>query len=261
MSFNVYWGYFKLGVKNSIEFKWRLFSDISFGIIYFLFVYIIWKIIYSKVKVPLELSFNELVLYFLISTLILTVVDFNLVRQRITSLIRDGNFVIYLIRPIRVIPCLVVKFIGENIIKIVASVVALIIASKILDMSIQNKPIFLFYMLLVFLFVLTVRIFFGILAFWVTETWGIGQGYSVVEMVLSGTLIPIFLFPTILIQIGKFLPFQYLTYSLNLIALNKISLGTIYLNFIILTLWLMLVLLITIYTYQKGIKKLESFGG
>lgn len=93
------------------------------------------------------------------------------------------------------------------------------------------------------------------------ETWAIQRIVRDVIQFLSGAFIPISLFPNVLFQINRFLPFRFLfSFPLELL-LNEINLNVQVENFTVLTVWLTFFLILILLMEKRLMRKLIIQGG
>jgi len=82
--------------------------------------------------------------------------------------------------------------------------------------------------------------------------------WQLIANFFSGAYIPLNLFPDWLVQIGSFLPFQYIHYLPISHYLGKQDI--VFTDFIIILAWILAFLYISKYVWYLGSKKYEAFG-
>lgn len=102
---------------------------------------------------------------------------------------------------------------------------------------------------------------FSIIAFWFEQTWGERFVIRVVMEIATGAIIPLSLFSGIWKTIFNLLPFKYLIYFPLQIYLGKISLINIIKEFSLELIWILVLLIISIFVWKKGIKHYTAVGG
>src|SRR5258706_2218028 len=174
-------------------------------------VYFLWKSVYGSSETIHGMTFNEVFVYLTLAGSIL-ILFHNNVGWGVSSLIRTGGIIIYMLRPISfrvqvlcfntsytlisflliTIPSLAVILIafhgsipiGLNLIAFPISVVCAYLLSFILD-----------YMV-------------GLTGFYTQSIWGINTAKDVIVSLLSGALIPLPFFPETIQHVLQVLPFQ-----------------------------------------------------
>jgi ABC-2 type transport system permease protein len=274
-----YLEYFKIGFKKSIEYKSYLIGTLITPLFLGTFFYIIWKFIYLN-NYHLSISkglfngnlnnftiggftFNEMILYLIINLLIANL-KVNYLPKNISNIIKSGDIVIYLSKPINFVKSLLYENIGTKVINFFIMSLLLITLTKLLNINFPNlitTILFIIYGLFMILFYNLLFILIGGLSFWLIEIGGIKASFDQIFWILTGKVFPINLFPLWLQSILKYTPFMYLEYTFAKIYLNKFNTIEIIHNLFIFILWIILLLILVNYIYKKGFKKLETFGG
>jgi ABC-2 type transport system permease protein len=102
---------------------------------------------------------------------------------------------------------------------------------------------------------------FGILAFYVTNMWGLSHLKEAALLFFSGQLIPIAFFPEAVQKIMQFFPFSSLNYIPVLIYLKKVSGIELLKALGVQFLWIALLFLLSKWMWNRAISKLVILGG
>lgn len=105
----------------------------------------------------------------------------------------------------------------------------------------------------------SLELLFGLLAFWLEETWVMRFVFNLFCVLLSGALIPVELFPTALQKALMFTPFPLFTS----IPVHMFSgTGSVSLPFVSVTLvaWIVIVAALCVITWRKGLKLYSASG-
>jgi ABC-2 type transport system permease protein len=106
----------------------------------------------------------------------------------------------------------------------------------------------------------TINLIFGYITFFITESSYVWMFTGSIAFLLGGSALPLSFFPSALQGIIKLNPFRY-TYSLPAeLVFNKLSPGDYAQGVIIGSLWLLILLIIMKFVWQKGLKKYTAFG-
>lgn len=158
---------------------------------------------------------NQFVAYYLSMMLIGSFVTCHFMWD-ISSEIREGNFTVYLIRPISYFWFMLVRNFAWRIIRTTLSIpIFLVVAigyhSYLSDMHLNASILFWVSLLLGHLVSYTFVIAFAMLALVITETRSVFELYYIPMLFLSGQLFPISLLPDWAQRIAYVFPFYYTT--------------------------------------------------
>jgi len=278
-NFKKYFEYFKIGFKKSIEYKYMLLGDLFFSFFIGIFLYFIWKYIYlfrynnaiskgafigSFADYTIgSFTFSEMMIYLIIGLLINILISLKLSRK-ISDVIKSGDIVNYLTRPVNFVKSLIFDSLGFVLIRLCIFFILLILLTYISGLDFPNffvLILFIIYGFLLFFFYTVIDIIIGSLAFWLTEVWGIENSFNHIFWILSGRALPYSLFPSWFNIIIVWTPFMYLEYTFISIYLGKLSIEEILKAIGIFMIWISLLIFLMRWIYKKGFKKLVSFGG
>jgi ABC-2 type transport system permease protein len=122
-------------------------------------------------------------------------------------------------------------------------------------------PIFLFSALLGILIGAQLDLVVGIMAFWLTNIWGVRVLRNAVFLFFSGGLLPITMFPQWLQTLSQFLPFQSMVYVPVSIYTGEITGADLIYAILIQLLWLFGVFAAIRVAWSFAIRKVTIFGG
>ena len=144
----------------------------------------------------------------------------------------------------------------------------LIIATISITIGLIIKPptsftavgLFLLYLPLAFFIALAFNILEGALTFKLTEIAGIKNAFNHISRVLSGSLIPIYLFPENIKNIIECLPFSFMVFApTNALSTNTVTANT-YQLLITGLIWAVALNILAFYLWNKFRKKYEAIG-
>lgn len=230
--------------------------------------FFLWKAIYqsSPESIIKGFSYTEMIIYvamsFTITSLIYTDAGFT-----VSAEVKDGSIAMNLIRPINFQTRMLFQSIGNlayNFI-VVFLLGATIITIYTLSLGFQFSlpQIICFILSLLFGFFLNFYFIyaFGLLAFKLTNTWGLNQIMTAVFNLLSGMLIPITFFPEWAQPIFTILPFSSIIYSPTMIYLGKFSTEEMVLSLVLQLFWIFILSLLVKWLWNILIKHLVILGG
>lgn len=114
------------------------------------------------------------------------------------------------------------------------------------------------YCIYVSLFWFILQFLTGILGFWLEETWILRVTLSILTAFLSGAIIPLELYPEWLVQILAYTPFPYLTYYPIKIFMGEI--GFFYKGYLLLGIWMVVLVMVNKWIWNKGIRMYTAAG-
>jgi len=180
--------------------------------------------------------------------------------------IQQGDLVRYLTRPF---PYYWIKFIEEIPYRILQGSygILLVIAFSFFYknyITISNNPIILLLssliMILAFFLTFTLKMNLGLSAFWFTDSRGFFELITIVLIIFSGGIMPLYLLPHGMQTISSILPFAYTAYFPILSLQGVFSYAQLIRIIGIQCLWLAVFLIINRIMWKQGIKQFTSFG-
>lgn len=255
-------------IKISFETEKQYFVNFLGGIVgevFILFVQLfLWNNILSHNQIQ-NISHNDFMAYIYFS-FVLRVVFSNSIPFQINSDYQKGNIAIYLVRPISYSAYLYFKDIGKVIFKFLCLLFPCIMVMYYFDMiniNFIDTRIFFFLLSILIGNILnfSVNYFIGIISFIAKSSIGLYMLYSSLGSFFSGTLIPLFMFPSTLRVISYILPFRYIYYS-PLSVILELKDSTFYYKIILIQFLYCIVITSTILVLGKMInKRLDIQGG
>lgn len=99
----------------------------------------------------------------------------------------------------------------------------------------------------------------GLCAFWLEETWVLRVMFVTIAQFLSGSLLPLEIFPEQLVELLNWTPFPYMTYVPVKIFMGSYT-GSLALAFGVLTAWLAAVSLVLHWVWGRGLRLYTAAG-
>jgi ABC-2 type transport system permease protein len=101
----------------------------------------------------------------------------------------------------------------------------------------------------------------GVLSFWIYDIWPVERFQKTVTTLLSGEIIPLTLFPSGVQAFLEFLPFAGLAYIPAAIYIGMMPLGKGCILVLVQLGWAILLWMVVLWLYKKGVQKFEAQGG
>jgi ABC-2 type transport system permease protein len=225
----------------------------------------LWKSIYQTEKEIFGITYEEMIRYYLgvliIGKLIKSGSD-DYFKEKIES----GDIITDLTKPINYLLLLLARTIA----KIIVYVSGLVIISIVVAFVINISPVRDLYTLLIAILPIVSAFFLG---FFITTTMSSLYFYlpelryfsflarDLIMGILAGVIFNIELLKGIAYEIFNFLPFKYIINFPVLILSSSISKEGISIGIINQTFWTFIFGALCIYTFNKGLKKYNTFGG
>lgn len=241
---------------------WLLVDVFQFTMMIFL-----WDSVYEYNDVINGFTFNEMLLYFLLTNLFFVFTQVEAVFA-ISEEIREGRISLYMVKPISYKIRLYFEILGRaiGILTLMIPIVFLtglaltLIFDIVWTITIWQILLAILYVPFVFMLMFEFSFLFGMVAIYTTNVFGLVIFMSVFTRVVSGQLIPLALYPDALIGIVNYMPFKFLSYP-PLILLNKIGTTDILNGLIVLIAWVIGFMIVNAIVYKLSIKKMVVFGG
>lgn len=215
--------------KEWSAYRTHTMVSIFVGPVYFIVQYFIWTAIYGNNTVINGIELTQMIRYFgataLIGYLTMDFADWNL-----NMLVRSGKFLTFALRPINHRFFALSQKVGHRILGFFFEFIpCYIIFSLLFDINMVPNYISwtIISVILAFFMNFYVNYILGMASFWLVESGGIRQVYSLVAGVFSGSLIPLVFFPNWLQKLQFFLPFQYTSYVPAMVFTGEYTLGSI----------------------------------
>lgn len=191
--------------------------------------YSIWESVYQSQTTISGLTFEQMVLYFVVSSII-GLITFDFAEWNLQMLIRSGKLTSFLLRPINHMTFAFYQKIGHRLLSFWVEVIPVfLICTYIIKVQIPTSNLFwaIISISLSFCISFVINYSIGILAFWFTNNSGIRMAIGLISSISAGALFPLVLFPKVVQNILFVLPFQYMIYVPTRVLLGSYQLGDI----------------------------------
>jgi len=251
----------RFNMSKVLVYPWEIGAFFTRRIISAIFLIIFWFAVANGSSNTL--NFKHLVAYFLVSGAVQNIIFSNgwPFGKKMYRMIKNGEFSNYLIKPISIIPFLFFGFLGENWMAVAFSVVSFSIGIIILPPAgIFNILLFLIFLFLALIFSLSINLFLACASFHIVEISGIKNSIDHVREVLSGSLIPLTLFPIFIRQIVMFSPFPLLAFTPTYVLQNSIPLQELFQILAVSLFWSFGLFALMMLFWKKSLKHYEGVG-
>jgi len=247
----------------SLAYRLNFFLEVIAPVLVFFFVqYNLWSAIYgSDPNLMIKgYSKTQMISYFG-WTLIVGMISRGHMSGNIAEDIRLGRISAHLVYPFDFWKYHFANFLGFQGIQLF---IATITFSVLAIFDIISAPSFIhlfsavIYCLYVSIFWFVIQFLIGILAFWLSETWILRVIFNLITAFLAGTYFPLEIYPSWFQEIMKVLPFSYIQYYPVKIFMGDLSL--LPKSFLIISIWIIPVILITKLAWSRGVRRYTAAG-
>lgn len=253
---------FRISLKNSFAYRGSVVFNIIGSICKIFIAIALWRYVYSY---DVEKT-NYMILYVILSNIISMFYSKNMCNE-IGDKVANGTFAIELIRPVSFVFISYMKMVGQIIADIVMKGVPVIVC--FLPLLIKRFSLIHYDATIIFLIVILLdHILFsvlyaliGFMAFVCLEVWPFERLMSDTIRFLSGSFLPLALFPKWLQIVTKFLPFSYLyNFPINLLLEEPSNLEIIT-SIIILCGWTVSLIIVFCLLFRRTVNMFVVQGG
>lgn len=251
-----WWQTMKVVWSNLMVYKFNFILQSIAPLLVFLFVKVsLWSAIFSSTpeKQIGIYSLEEMLTYHLWIMLV-TMISIGSANQDISQDIRLGRITTYLIYPFSLFEFHMSSYLAKQLVKVIIAFLTLMGVWLALGLTIDPRAAFQALLLAFWggLFWFFLNYFFGLLGFWLEETWTFSVMIQVITYFFSGAIIPLELYPEWLRQGLIYTPFPYIGYIPAKIMMG----GEVDLTqaFLVLTGWIILTAWAGHWIFKRGLR-------
>lgn len=255
----------KMKILVSLAYRFEVFTTIGTNFILMLATTYLWKAAYRGIDTVAGVNEFQMVTYAMVSVLLASFYNTN-VEYTLQQRIRQGEIAIDFFRPINLILCYLAEDIGQSLSSLISKLLPLaVIMVAFIQVPAPSGIIagllFLVSAVMSFLILWLLCAFIGVLCFWFVELGNVLEIKDGFILLLSGKLIPIWLFPENIQNVVKFLPFQYIYQTPLSIYIGKLPSTQTAFSMAIQFLWVVLLTLLLCLTWKRAKKCVFVQGG
>ena len=254
---------FKTSVQQQLIYPVEFVIYTFVEVIYFTIFPFVWLSVYASGGQVTGYSKTEIISYYIAVTFTILFTS-TYVSNQIRQDIHRGNLNHYLARPNNYLFFRFINVLAQNYISLVVAAIILIIAKFIFTINSPNSLtsllIFAAFTVIAFLMAFFLQAILGLATFWTGENSSLRNLYYLIFSVFTGELAPLSLFPNYLKKTAELLPFKFMIYVPAQAFLKKISIPELAGLFGSALIWLVVLFLIMIFIWYKGIKTYEGKG-
>ena len=254
-----------IGIKEHTAYLNSVWANFLAKIVYLYMQFALWNALFtSNAGKNIPLGHDDTIQYIIIATIISTFMECDVI-DRINRQIGSGDIANQLIRPVDYRAMIFSKHLGGSVVRLVLYAIPLSIVVTVF----YNKPLIckgqLVYGIISVLLAYMIQFFYsliiGLMAFWLIVTWPLNMLLAAIYKLLSGSWIPVRMFPDLLSKINMFLPFRAIYAIPVTIITTPMDQADIMSVIRVQLIWLAILFLLSELTWIVGKKKLVVQGG
>lgn len=268
--FRLYWPFSRGVIQTIMSYRINFFMFVFGNMMRTFVLYYLWKAVFisSSTNNLNGFSLSDMIIYLFMSSVTAGTISSGTDRD-IAQEVHDGSIAMNLIKPINYqVRMLFISF-GVFVYQFIFILLPIwigLIAVRFytageVPPGIGTILLYLLSMILGFFVSFLMNYCYGLLAFYVTNMWGISHLKDAALLFFSGQLIPIAFFPTVLQKVMQFFPFSSLNYIPVMIYLKKLTGIALLQSLGIQLLWIVLLYLLSRWIWNRAINKLVILGG
>lgn len=216
----------KMRILATLAYRFEVFTSIGANVLIMLATLFLWRTAYKGGSSPI-LGESQMLAFTLVAV-VLSMMFVTNVSGKINQQIREGDIVLDLMKPVRLLGCYLAEDIGSSLSSLVNKALPMFIliavAFKIpLPKNIADAALFIVSSCFSYAILWLLSALVGLTAFWVTELGNLAMIKDAMVRIFSGSLIPLWYFPAWVQNTLAYTPFPY-TYQTPLgIYVGKIG--------------------------------------
>jgi len=255
----------KMKILVSLAYRFEVFINLGTNLILMVASTFLWRAAYKGVDTVAGVNESQMITYAMVSILITSFYNIN-VQYTLYRRIRQGDIAIDFFRPIKLLLCYFAEDIGQSISSVVNKLLPLLV---IMSAFIQIPApagftaglLFVLSTAMSFVILWLISALIGVLCFWFVELGNIDIIKDGILFLLSGRIIPLWLFPENIQNILKFLPFQYIYQTPLSIFIGQLPLEQAGFTLLIQFTWIVILMLLLCFAWSKARKHISIQGG
>lgn len=260
-----YWEVSKIYMKTQLAWRADVIFNMFFTITKIIFAYLLWGIIFQKKTMVGQFSFHGMLSYYIISAFLSQLEMSEGISSEIHERIRNGTFSKYMVIPVGIEQYFLAMEFGKVLFFVFFDFVAATAWTILfrIHFTFTKDPVVVLCAVLIILFGLLFMVqlnyFLGLLTL---KYQGIGTFLMIknnLVALITGSIIPLALFPEAVVNLMRILPFYYVTY-LPAMLLTGLCQEEAFFGLLVILCWCLLMQLLIRVVWEKYIRKYDGVG-
>ncbi|MEM7783996.1 MAG: ABC-2 family transporter protein [Planctomycetota bacterium] len=213
-------------------------------------------------------KYGDMVAYYLLVIISRAFSSMPGLTRNIADQIRNGEIKKFLIQPVDMQACLLMKRIAHKLVYYLIAFLPFALVFWLCgDFFVNGWPrsevlvIYFASLILTFMLGFYLECCIGLIGFWFLEVTSLMFIYMLMNFLLSGHMFPLDLLPDSIRIFVDFLPFKYLAYFPTAVFLGKIDGPELYQGFYVLIFWVAFFIMLSRILWWRGVQRYSGFGG
>ena len=255
----------KLYLKAQLAWRSDVFFQMLFTITKILFAYLLWGMIFREKNTVVGFTFHGMLSYYIISSFLSQLEMSSGISEEITGRIRNGTFSKFVVLPLNIESYFIAQEIGVVLFYLGFDLLAAVVWIFIfrIQFVFTMDPLLILCALLMILigllFMVQLNFFLGILTLRFEEISTFLMIKNNLVSLITGTIVPLALFPEQVISCLKLLPFYYVTYLPSMLLTGRCT-GEALPGLLILTGWCIAIQFLITFTWNRYRIKYDGVG-
>lgn len=246
----------KIVFKSQLAWRFDIAVNVLFTIVKIVFAYLLWTNLFGNREVIAGFTFHSMLSYYIINSFLSQLDMSDGVSGEVSSRIRSGTFSKYMVIPVNIQGYFVAQTAGASIFYLLFNFAAAIIWIFIfrIRFTFTSDPVMILaavtMVILGILFMIQLNYFLGLLTLKFQDIFLFLMIKNNLLLFITGTLIPLTLLPSVVVQIMRYLPFYYVTYLPSMLFIGR-NREEIMSGLLCLPVWLLIMTLVGRITYNR----------
>ena len=248
-----------ISIKASSAYKIKLFFCALTGITQFISYQYLWSSLYNDGREYNGFTGETILTYFVVSFLIQSIIP-RWIAMEIGWGVKRGEIINVFLKPIGFRKYYLLYAFGDVIFTLIFMGLPIMLIAFLSASLVPCGNILLFMFSLILSYGIAFNLFYlvGLISFVTTNIWGIFLTFDLVNLFLSGALLPLQFMPRWLVMVIKILPFRYIVdFPISVWLTGKADINEIFIQ----VLWLIVLSIITKFVFKRASSRLDIFGG
>ncbi|MCI9361153.1 MAG: ABC transporter permease [Hungatella sp.] len=268
MKGNKYGCIFRMGLEEAMEYRFDFVMTLLSMIFPVITSICLWTAVNQNTDsiASTGYTYPQLLLYTILAALMSKLITTGFENQ-INEDIKMGGLNKYIVKPVSYLRYRYCAFMGNTcpsmILFLTLTAATMIYFSFYYGIYSDGLRVFLFLVTLLLAVSLRFLLFLCVAmwSFWFADASGMFGTINVVIWVISGGIFPVTIFGTVIENVSKILPFQYLTqFSVDTIS-GRLALGEIKQGLGVQCIWMFVLGILAVYLWNRGLKNYVAVGG
>lgn len=237
------------------------FSFYSDGVV-LIIMYFLWRSLYAGQAEVKGLTLGSIITYYAVVFAARKLTFAKSLYRRLSGHVKRGTLVTFLLKPIDFNSYYIVSYLTKRIYQaiIVIGLIAFLTAGLHIFDAPHNLHLFVVSILLASLLNFHIYLTFGLVAFWITDSWGFVSIVGRFINILAGAVIPLAFFPNWVTNINTYLPFRHMVSTPASIYTGIFATYTAQKQILEQVTWLIIIFVLNRLLWRVALKRFDAVG-